>query len=82
MATAGGQERRKSVFSLPGVQERADRKEERAGLVCPGMGLWLSFTRLIFGTAVWQRCLLRAAFTYLAVLPLSAVNFRRTRDEE
>ena len=38
--------------------------------------------RLVFGTAVWQRCLIRAALTYLAVLPLSVINFRRMSDEE
>ena len=38
--------------------------------------------RLVFGTAVWQRCLIRAALTYLAILPLSVINFRRMSDEE
>ena len=37
--------------------------------------------RLFLGTAVWQRCLIRAALTYLAFLPLSVINFRRTDDE-
>ena len=34
-AAAGGQKWRKSEFSLPRWQQRADRNEERAGLVCP-----------------------------------------------
>lgn len=38
-------------------------------------------TRLIFGGVIWQRSLIRAALTYLCVLPLSAINFRRRRDE-
>ena len=29
-----------------------------------------------------ERCLIRAALTYLAILPLSVINFRRMSDEE
>ena len=47
--------------------------------------LWLlslGSAAVIFGGVIWQRCLIRAALTYLCVLPLSAVNFRRNNDEE